>query len=93
MSWPCFDDFDDKFRDEYSKSVPQASGFYTSYSGYMDELLWAAAWLLRDSGDEKYIKKYLIKLLKLNMENKIPKDFMEIQVQFLGMIKYLENMH
>ena len=47
-------DFADKFRDEYSKSVPQAQGFYTSYSGYMDELVWGAAWLLRATGEEKY---------------------------------------
>ena len=47
-------DFADKYRDEYSKSVPQAQGFYTSYSGYMDELVWGAAWMLRATGDEKY---------------------------------------
>ena len=47
-------DFADKYRGEYSKSVPQASGFYTSYSGYTDELVWGAAWLLRATGEEKY---------------------------------------
>ena len=47
-------DFADQFRDEYSKSVPQASGFYSSYSSYNDELVWGAAWLLRATGDEKY---------------------------------------
>ena len=47
-------DFADQYRGEYSQSVPQASGFYTSYSSYNDELVWGAAWLLRATGDEKY---------------------------------------
>ena len=47
-------DFADKFREAYSSSVPQAAGFYTSYSGYTDELVWGAAWLLRATGEEKY---------------------------------------
>ena len=47
-------DFADKYRGVYSESVPQAQGFYTSYSGYNDELVWGAAWLLRATGDEKY---------------------------------------
>ena len=47
-------DFADKYRGEYHTSVPEASGFYTSYSGYMDELVWGAAWLLRATGEEKY---------------------------------------
>ena len=47
-------DFADKYRGVYSDSVRQAQGFYTSYSGYNDELVWGAAWLLRATGEEKY---------------------------------------
>ncbi|RZC92753.1 hypothetical protein C5167_007813 [Papaver somniferum] len=38
-------------RGSYSGSCP----FYCSYSGYQDELLWAAAWLYKASGDRKYL--------------------------------------
>ena len=47
-------DFADKYRGVYSDSVKQAQGFYTSYSGFNDELVWGAAWLLRATGEEKY---------------------------------------
>ena len=47
-------DFADQYRGIYSESVKEAQGFYTSYSGYNDELAWGAAWLLRATGDEKY---------------------------------------
>ena len=47
-------DFADKYRGAYSDSVNAAQGFYTSYSGFNDELVWGAAWLLRATGDEKY---------------------------------------
>ncbi|XP_066324807.1 endoglucanase 4-like [Miscanthus floridulus] len=39
-------DFADRFRGSYSDSLSSvACPFYCSYSGYHDELLWAAAWL------------------------------------------------
>ncbi|KAF5200939.1 Endoglucanase [Thalictrum thalictroides] len=44
-------DFADKYRGSYSGSCP----FYCSYSGYQDELLWAAAWLYKASGNAKYL--------------------------------------
>ena len=47
-------EFADKYRGIYSESVREAQGFYTSYSGYNDELVWGAAWLLRATGEEKY---------------------------------------
>ncbi|XP_073051118.1 endoglucanase 20-like [Primulina eburnea] len=43
--------FADKYRGSYQKSCP----FYCSYSGYQDELLWAAAWLYKASGDNTYL--------------------------------------
>ncbi|OMP06070.1 Glycoside hydrolase, family 9 [Corchorus olitorius] len=44
-------EFADKYRGSYTASCP----FYCSYSGYQDELLWAAAWLYKASGDNKYL--------------------------------------
>ncbi|KAL2238265.1 UNVERIFIED_CONTAM: Endoglucanase [Sesamum indicum] len=43
--------FADKYRGSYQGSCP----FYCSYSGYKDELLWAAAWLYKASGDSNYL--------------------------------------
>ncbi|XP_031475956.1 endoglucanase 5-like [Nymphaea colorata] len=49
-------DFADEFRGRYDTIVTVAQDYYPSTSGYMDELLWAAAWLFRASGDAKYLK-------------------------------------
>ncbi|XP_043725398.1 endoglucanase 12-like [Telopea speciosissima] len=38
----------------YQNSIPVVGKFYSS-SGYEDELLWAAAWLHRATGDETYL--------------------------------------
>lgn len=34
-----------------------ANGFYNSWSGFWDELLWAATWLYIATGDEEYLSK------------------------------------
>jgi endoglucanase len=34
-----------------------AAGYYTSYSGFWDELIWAAAWLYLATGEEPYLTK------------------------------------
>ncbi|CAN0909125.1 Endoglucanase 5 [Linum grandiflorum] len=47
--------FADRHRGLYTDSIPNAKQFYTS-SGYSDELLWAAAWLYRSTGDDYYLK-------------------------------------
>jgi endoglucanase len=47
-------DFADQYRGKYPESIPNAVGFYDSWSGYGDELGWAAAWLLRSTGDLRY---------------------------------------
>uniref|UniRef100_A0A1J3I9Q1 Endoglucanase n=1 Tax=Noccaea caerulescens TaxID=107243 RepID=A0A1J3I9Q1_NOCCA len=47
--------FADKYRGLYTDSIPNAKPFYMS-SGYSDELLWAAAWLHRATGDQYYLK-------------------------------------
>ncbi|ERN05046.1 endoglucanase 20 [Amborella trichopoda] len=48
-------EFADKYRGSYQGSCP----FYCSYSGYQDELLWAAAWLYKASGQGKYLSYVL----------------------------------
>ncbi|KAJ4973930.1 hypothetical protein NE237_007104 [Protea cynaroides] len=46
--------FADTFRGLYQDSITGAQQFYSS-SGYSDELLWAATWLYRATGDQNYL--------------------------------------
>ncbi|MFS7941912.1 putative cellulase [Helianthus anomalus] len=45
-----------KFGDKYQGSYQGSCPFYCSYSGYHDELLWAAAWLYKASRESRYLK-------------------------------------
>ncbi|GMH15409.1 hypothetical protein Nepgr_017250 [Nepenthes gracilis] len=47
-------DFAINHQGKYSDSIPAVGKFYSS-SGFQDELLWAAAWLLRATADEEYM--------------------------------------
>ena len=49
-------EFADKYRGKYSDAIPDAQTFYESDSGYDDELIWAAAWLYRASGQRQYLE-------------------------------------
>lgn len=49
--------FADTYRGTYTNAIPDAAGFYNSYSGYNDELVWAAAWLYRATGETAYLQK------------------------------------
>ncbi|KAK8407660.1 hypothetical protein O3P69_002307 [Scylla paramamosain] len=50
-------DFADKYRGLYHDSITDAGSFYRSWSGYGDELCWAALWLNRATGDSGYLQK------------------------------------
>jgi len=52
-------EFGDKFKGKYDESVDVAKGYYTSVSGYMDELLWAAIWLYKATEKDEYLKYIL----------------------------------
>ncbi|GMJ13650.1 CELLULASE 1, glycosyl hydrolase 9B1 [Hibiscus trionum] len=48
-------DFADKFRGNYKDSVGEGvCPFYCDSSGYLDELVWAAAWLFKVTNEQKY---------------------------------------
>lgn len=49
--------FADGRRGVYSDAVPDARAYYNSFSGYQDELAWAAAWLARATGENFYREK------------------------------------
>nr|WGM81782.1 GH9 [Procambarus clarkii] len=50
-------DFADNFREKYDNSIPDVKAFYQSWSGYGDELAWAALWLARATGDDAYLTR------------------------------------
>ncbi|OQP56877.1 hypothetical protein A3860_09850 [Niastella vici] len=49
--------FADTYRGKYSSSISDAAGYYNSYSGYNDELVWGAIWLYRATGDAAWLTK------------------------------------
>ncbi len=50
-------EFADDFRGTYDACITAASGFYHSFSGYWDELVWGAIWLYKATGDTTYLTK------------------------------------
>jgi endoglucanase len=49
--------FADTFRGKYSDCITDAAGFYNSWSGYNDELVWGAIWLYRATGEAAFLTK------------------------------------
>ncbi len=50
-------EFAEAHQGKYSDSVPQASPFYTSWSGYTDELAYGAAAIAKVTGEDSYLSK------------------------------------
>ncbi|KAI4303638.1 hypothetical protein MLD38_039243 [Melastoma candidum] len=48
-------EFADKYRGKYDSSISVAREYYSSVSGYNDELLWAAAWLYQATHNQYYL--------------------------------------
>ncbi|KAF8413317.1 hypothetical protein HHK36_001295 [Tetracentron sinense] len=48
-------EFADKYRGKYDSSIRVAQKYYQSYSGYADELLWAASWLYQATNNQYYL--------------------------------------
>ena len=49
--------FADTYRGRYTQAINDAAGFYNSWSGYEDELVWGALWLYRATGEQAYLDK------------------------------------
>jgi len=49
-------EFADKYRGKYDESIEEVKGYYPSWSGYKDELLWAALWLYKATNKEHYLE-------------------------------------
>jgi endoglucanase len=62
-------DFAYNFRGKYSSCITDASGYYNSWSGYNDELVWSAIWLYRATGEQKYLDRATTDYANLGVEN------------------------
>ncbi|KAE8774418.1 endoglucanase 15-like [Hordeum vulgare] len=51
-------EFVDNYRGKYDASIIVARNYYGSFSGYGDELLWAAAWLF-EAMEERFYLEYM----------------------------------
>ncbi len=49
--------FSEAYQGSYNDSVPGITQFYKSWSGFADELAWAATWLYQATGDQLYLDK------------------------------------
>ena len=62
-------EFADNFRGKYSDVITAVNPFYTSWSGYQDELCWGALWLYQATNDVAYLNKAKAEYEKLSNEN------------------------
>jgi endoglucanase len=60
--------FADNFRGKYSDSITDAQGFYNSFSGFQDEIVWGAIWLFRATNEQAFLDKARAEYPKLNFE-------------------------
>ncbi|XP_026440927.1 endoglucanase 6-like [Papaver somniferum] len=51
-------DFADKYRGKYDSSISVARKYYQSFSGYGDELLWAAGWMYQATNEDTYLNYF-----------------------------------
>ena len=49
--------FADTYRGLYHEAITDVTDFYKSWSGYQDELVWAATWLYIATGEASYLEK------------------------------------
>src|SRR5688572_30878033 len=49
--------FADTYRGKYSDCITDAAGYYQSWSGYNDELVWGAVWLYRATNEQAFLDK------------------------------------
>ncbi|WP_117211705.1 glycoside hydrolase family 9 protein [Allorhizocola rhizosphaerae] len=49
--------FADTVRKKYHECITDAQGYYQSWSGFNDELVWGAIWMYRATGQQSYLDK------------------------------------
>ena len=50
-------DFSMTYQGTYTDAIPDAANYYGSWSGYQDELSWAANWMYKATGDAQYLQQ------------------------------------
>ncbi|KAF4527169.1 hypothetical protein B566_EDAN006094 [Ephemera danica] len=68
-------EFANNYRGDYSMTIPQVANFYKSWNGDEDELVWAALWLFRATGEERYKTEAIDMYKRFNLKQREPKDF------------------
>ncbi|KNA14054.1 hypothetical protein SOVF_111110 [Spinacia oleracea] len=48
-------EFGDKYRGKYDDRLKEVEGYYPSWSGYKDELLWSSLWLYKATNKDYYL--------------------------------------
>jgi endoglucanase len=61
-------DFADRVRRKYSDCITDAAGFYQSWSGFQDELVWGAIWLYKATGEAGFLAKAESEYARLSTE-------------------------
>ena len=64
--------FADTVRRKYSECITDAAGYYNSWSGYQDELVWGAIWLHRATGEASYLAKAEAEYANLPLQTGTP---------------------
>ncbi|KAF8412401.1 hypothetical protein HHK36_000364 [Tetracentron sinense] len=74
-------DFADKYQGSYKDSLGSwVCPFYCDWSGYKDELLWAAAWLHKASNKIEYLNYVVKNIGELESNNKPSEDKYNIKI-------------
>jgi hypothetical protein len=60
--------FADNFRGKYSDCITDVQGFYNSFSGFHDEIVWGAIWLFRATNEQAFLDKARAEYANLNVE-------------------------
>ena len=64
-------DFANTYHGKYSDVIADAAKYYKSWSGYGDELSWAAAWLYRATGSSKHLNKAKALYTEFGFQNSV----------------------
>jgi len=64
--------FADQYRGKYSDCITDARSFYNSWSGYQDEITWAAIWLYLATDEQAYLNKAVTSVNDWGTEGQTP---------------------
>ena len=55
----------------YTNAISDAGGFYNSWSGYEDELMWSAAWMALATGSSFFWQKVSFVYIVINVVSRM----------------------